>query len=828
MKRFCESLLIILAFSVAALAQKPVATLPNGITVVGGAYVGTVMDTTYSLPTGGTTWAAHDVTQFKAALTGSAPGDVIVLDAGVTYSGNFVLPKKTNPSHKWIYIISSNLAAMPEGVRVGPADASKMPKIVTPGYTTTFKAAWGANYWRLAGLEVTTASNYCPVTPCPSHNYLSGQLMAVDWAATYEVPDHIFIDRSYFHGDPTHNVGIGIQSNYTWGALIDSDVREIHAHGSESQATGSFNSTGPFKIVNNYLEAATENILFGGSGQNFNIGVASDIEIRNNYLFKPLSWVPLSVDQSLPNSLVVKNLMECKSCLRMLFDSNVAENNWAGGQVGYSLVLTVRSAQSGDMTVVTDITVTNNIFKNVVAWLNTLPVDDFCGVQPDGSNPYPNCHNPGSQDRWNITNNLVTLWNPAAPGWGGAVAGNVSFNPSYDRINHHPGAMKNVLFQHNTTIPFPGSNCPFGAYFNIGGQTSPPPGGLSQNIWLLDNVLCKQTTGSWGTGGTHTADYMGVPNTPPFDLNARHVGNVMLKTADSIATWPPNNIVVPSATFDVNGQLTSLDYSAHTTDGLQAGYSSTGIIPPPTYALSGIVTGPCAGNSTLALTGAATSSTTTDGSGNYSFHGLLNGAYMVTLTAAGCSVVPPSIAVTIASADSVGNNFVTSALAPPLYVISGTVTGVAVSGVAITVTGFGTASTLTNGSGNFTVPGLAPGSYTVTPSKGTFVFTPPSQAVTIVAADVTGVTFVSATAPSHSISGTIAGLGAGTILYLASSNQLTIATTLTGPGGTYTFPQIPSGTYSVMPASSCFAFTPIYRAVTVDTTDITGVDFAAH
>ncbi len=35
-----------------------------------------------------------------------------------------------------------------------------MPKIVTPGATGPFTVAYGANYWRLAGLELTAASNY--------------------------------------------------------------------------------------------------------------------------------------------------------------------------------------------------------------------------------------------------------------------------------------------------------------------------------------------------------------------------------------------------------------------------------------------------------------------------------------------------------------------------------------------------------------------------------------------------------------------------------------------------------------------------------------------
>ena len=80
--------------------------------------------------------------------------------------------------------------------------------------------------------------------------------------------------------------------------------------------------------------------MFGGSGGNGNPGVPSDIEVRNNYLYKPLSWVS-GVGRN--QSMVVKNAFEVKSGQRILFDSNVIENVWARGQVGFAIVLTVRS-----------------------------------------------------------------------------------------------------------------------------------------------------------------------------------------------------------------------------------------------------------------------------------------------------------------------------------------------------------------------------------------------------------------------------------------------------------------------------------------------------
>ena len=96
-------LLVIVMLAVSAFAEKPVAELPRA-----------QIDTTYHAPEG-KKWAAHTSEELTNALAKSAPGDVIVLDAGATYTGGFQLPAKANPQHKWIYVISSQLAKPARG-----------------------------------------------------------------------------------------------------------------------------------------------------------------------------------------------------------------------------------------------------------------------------------------------------------------------------------------------------------------------------------------------------------------------------------------------------------------------------------------------------------------------------------------------------------------------------------------------------------------------------------------------------------------------------------------------------------------------------------------
>ena len=344
---------------IAASAQKPLAELPR-----------VYIDTTWNEPSGGKTWRVHTSADLSNALAKSAPGDVIVLDAGVTYAGNFKVPSKLNPNKRWIYVISSAYSSLPKpGIRVAPTDAANMPKIVSPNVGQALSFADGANRWRFVGIEVYSASTY---KPKGYPNFYAYALIDKTTYPSVSLPDSIVFDRVYVHGDSTHDVQRAISANFSNTALLDSYISDIHMAGTDTQAYGVWESPGPFKVVNNHLEAAGENVMLGGAGGSNNAYIPSDIEVRGNYIYKPLSWVPLS--RAPINSMVVKNSFELKSAQRVLFENNTIENCWMAGQAGFAVVLTVRTSQSGDIAVVNDITITNNILKNVTAGFNSLTV----------------------------------------------------------------------------------------------------------------------------------------------------------------------------------------------------------------------------------------------------------------------------------------------------------------------------------------------------------------------------------------------------------------------------------------------------------------------
>jgi hypothetical protein len=548
MSRVATITVVVLLCAV-AVAQMPVAQLPT-----------IYIDTTYKQP-GGTVWAAHTAAQLSSAISVSQPGDTIVLDAGVTYSGYFRLPGKSNPNNKWIYVISSALAKLPEGKRVSPADAANMPKVVTPNTAAVFQVNGGANHWRFAGIEMTSASKYVPAPKVSPNGYT--YFLVGSQSHPVPLPDSIVIDRCYIHGSSSQDIVTAVQGTASNYAVIDSYISEVHAPGQDSQAFASYDSPGPFKVVNNYLEAAGENIMFGGSGGNNNRGVPSDIEVRNNYLFKPLSWIKLTTAPG--NQWVEKNAFELKSAQRVLFDGNVIENVWAAGQMGFAIVLTVRSSQSGDFAVVNDITITNNVLKNVVSGVNTLANDDQCGVAS-----YTACKNAGSQDRWYIANNLMLFFDPTQPG--GARNVMMAVNPGLDRINNKLGMLRDVVFQHNTAIPSASGVCWGSIYFSTG-SLKPPMTNLTYNIWILDNNECKQPTGDWGLQGTNgLTQYMG----SPAPVDARYKGNVMyVPVGDKTQTFPVHNYAssVPfSYVSPKSGDYhLASPYWTDTTDGKLAG-----------------------------------------------------------------------------------------------------------------------------------------------------------------------------------------------------------------------------------------------------------------
>ena len=310
-----------------------------------------MFDATYSAPTGNTI-IVNAGGNLQTAINNAVLGDTIVLQAGATFTGPFTLPNKTSGSG-WIYIRSSDYASLPPpGSRVSPFHAASMPKIVVsdqvgPAITT----ATQAHNFRFVGIEVKAVTGKFVFD-------LVGIGNSSAFTTQASLPRDIVFDRCYVHGEPTLGGRRGIALNGIRVAVVDSHISGFKESGADTQAVWGFQGDGPFKIVNNFLEAASENIMFGGADPRILNSVPSDIEIRRNHFFKPLAWIGASLD--------VKNLLEFKNAQRVLVEGNVFENSFQDAQAGFAILITPRNQDgTAPWSITQDITIRLNKFINV-------------------------------------------------------------------------------------------------------------------------------------------------------------------------------------------------------------------------------------------------------------------------------------------------------------------------------------------------------------------------------------------------------------------------------------------------------------------------------
>ncbi len=166
------------------------------------------------------------------------------------------------------------------------------------------------------------------------------------------------------------------------------------------------------------------------------------------------------------------------------------------------------------------------------------------------------------------------------------------------------------------------------------------------------------------------------------------------------------------------------------------------------------------------------------------------------------------------------------------YMIAGTIldgtTGSGVPGVQVTATlqGGGTQGTaVTAGTGVYLIFDLPAGTYTVTPERAGYTFSPASLTVTVneQAGDRSDADFT-ATQLLYTISGQVTHAGVG-LAGVAVSDGYRQDTT--AADGTYALTNVSGGTYVVTPSHDQYTFTPSHRRITVPGPNLDAVDFAA-
>ncbi len=296
----------------------------------------------------------------QAALNSAVAGDIVELEAAATFEGNYILPVHSGTE----IIVRSAGSLPPAGTRVSPASAAAFAKIVpAAGGSPGFATAVASHHWSLVGLELKP-------TPTGDNDIITLGDGSSAQNNLSQVPSNLVLDRLYIHGDPTFGQkrAISLQSLST--SIKNCYISNIFRSGQDSQAIAGWNGPGDWTINNNYIQAAGENFLVGGNDIYIPNLIPTGITFTNNDVTKDPAWMLADYN--------VKNLLEMKTGINGLIDSNTFSYNWSGqGQSGYALVFTVRNETGANpWATIQNVIVSRNSVAHVAAFTNVLGLDD--------------------------------------------------------------------------------------------------------------------------------------------------------------------------------------------------------------------------------------------------------------------------------------------------------------------------------------------------------------------------------------------------------------------------------------------------------------------
>lgn len=500
-------------------------------------------------PSPGPVVTVNPTQSLQAAYNAAACGTTIRLTSGGVWDDPFTFPAKGCDDQHWITIMSDgNLP--PPGYRIAP---SFIPQMAQLRIAKTSGLLSVGDHLHFIGIYW-------------QKNTARGGILY--FFAQSKGSYKVIFDRNLFRGKDREETQHGVVINTgRYIAVIDSwlDKFQCIAYScTDSQAisggTGAagedITASGPVKIVNNYVEASTENVMFGGAQAN---GPGpQDVEIRRNYLYKPMSWNPAAPNYQGDPHYIVKNCLELKNGIRVLVEGNICENNWGGfSQDGYAILLTPKNqAKSGTLglcplCMVADITIRYNYIHTASGAFMISSGRNGTGTQGQYSMGQ---HRTSIHD--NVADNLQ--YGAACYGCGYML---MQLGSSYAAGNPPPdgGVMNDISIDHNTILASgenPSSNkWQARALISIIGVPPSVDTPQASNISFQDNIASSMSAGLYSAGGgADNCATVAKPQTPVniwtgcFTGTSPFAGNVLIAYPSPVTNWPSGNLFAPSMT----------------------------------------------------------------------------------------------------------------------------------------------------------------------------------------------------------------------------------------------------------------------------------------
>jgi hypothetical protein len=310
----------------------------------------------------GTTWTVTDEATFTAALSGSAYGDVIEIQSGITLTGNFTFPVKTGwEAGKWVLIRPSNHAALASAWPLeadGLPSASQLTSIatnprMTPSRATTLAlpliqppsspggsaqnpaltVARGASGLYVWGLRMRANPGFAP----PAENFGAFNVSTSGATSPADLSSHVVANQCVLGDRAVTNARRACVQQGSHMAAVNSTAIAMDVNFADSNAIWNAYGTGPFTYINNTEIANGENHFIGGIVlPSWHTGVIpSDFTFRYCHFYKPPTTLEYHPDFA-GTVYGCKNPWEMKYGLRVLVEYCVADGNIANNQGGQS------------------------------------------------------------------------------------------------------------------------------------------------------------------------------------------------------------------------------------------------------------------------------------------------------------------------------------------------------------------------------------------------------------------------------------------------------------------------------------------------------------